>query len=274
MNIYRKRGSVVRYERGVIIRVEEAGEAREIGEEFIAAPLGAPVILSREDGEGSQLTRVADEILRSVQDNGGVRVERLLVSEGAAEHEYGDRTWSETTRRLHLSLTDGTRRALLDQGDFALAHVTRVARALRACEGERALEGVVLEPNVAAALLPHLIGRIELEQTAALHDGYGRPIERCRVDGEPPNVYRPSYRMRPVPAWHHLRAIPFGVIDKRLPRAVALLAPPDPPTLQLLCVDGERSFVARVEVRSVRAAGEAAHWYPYAAGAFGAELML
>jgi len=273
MNVYRKRGSVVRYERGVVIRVEEAGEAREIGEEFIAAPLADAVILSREGGEGSQVTTVVDEILRSAQDD-GVRVERLLVSEGFAEHEYGERTWSETTRRLHLSLTDGRRRALLDQGDFALAHVTRVARALCACEGERALEQVVLEPNVAAALLPHVIGYIELEQMPAPHDGYGLPIEHRRVDGEPPSVYRPSYRLRPIPAWHHLRAVPFGVVDPSLPRAVALLAPPDPPALQLLCVDGARSFAARVEVRTVRAVSEGDAWYPYAAGAFGAELML
>ena len=45
-------------------------------------------------------------------------------------------------------------------------------------------------------------------------------------------------------------------------------------TLRLLCVDGDDAFAAEVNVRTISAAGESESWYPYAAGAFGAEMML
>jgi hypothetical protein len=262
---------VVRYEHGILVRVEEAGEAREVGEELIASPI--------EPRGASPLP--ADAVLTFVQRVEG-NIERIVVSEGVAEHEYGERRWRETTRRVHLSLTDGPYRALLDFADFdtdvgpvldALAGLKPGLHVGRA-SARPTLHRVRLAPNVTAALLPLLIGSIEMEQMPAENDGYGQPIERCPVEREPPNWYRPSYRIRPVRLWHNLRAVPFGSLEDDVPRAIALLAPPERGLLQVLCVAGEEAFAASVKVASVRAVGEAGRWYPYAAGAFGAEMLL
>ena len=52
-------------------------------------------------------------------------------------------------------------------------------------------------------------GVIDLEQLPADRDGYGEPVAQCRVASAdpPPNWYRPSYRIRPIRAWHNLRAV-------------------------------------------------------------------
>jgi hypothetical protein len=274
MSVYRKRGSVVRYEHGVIVRVEEAGEAREIGGEFLAEPSGAPPL---EAPSTDAILAFVRELFPNVECIVECIVERIVVSEGIAEHEYGPHRWGETSRRVHLSLTHGPFRALLDLAAFDVDAVASVARALAGLSGERTPERVRLAPNVAAALLPSLIGRIELEQLPAGHDGYGEPVERRRVEGPPPNWYRPSYRLRPVPAWHNLRALPFGAIDRgdaRVPLAVALLAPPETSALRLLCTQAGDAFAAAVPLTSIRAVGETEAWYPYAAGAFGAEMLL
>lgn len=286
MTPYRKRGSVVRYEHGVIVRVDEAGEAREVGEEFIASPVEA--------APGAGLP--SEEILQFVNgvlglasgeraasgeayvplgaDASRLAVERLVVSEGVADHEYGEVRWRDVTRRVHLSLTCGSHRALLDFADFDLVTVERVAKALASVGSERTLERVRLAPNVTAALLPSLIGTIELEQLPGSHDGYGAAVPGRRVTGLPPNWFRPSYRLRPVRAWHNLRAVPFGTLDGRAPEAIALLAPPTHTALRVLCIDGGEAFPATAGITSVRAAGDTAGWYPYAAGAFGTEMLL
>jgi hypothetical protein len=307
--IYRKRGTVVRWEHGVIVRVRESGEAREIGAEFIAEPCPS-VMLSREAspeererrGEGEGSRDVQSEILRFAQDDVGslpTNVERLVITEGKAQHECGDHRWSDTTRRVHLSLVHQHHRALIDLAGFDLGEIKPIAEALARIRGEREVTRLRLAPNVAAALLPSLIGMIDIEQMPADHDGYGEPIAQCRVtDRPPPNAYRPSYRIRPVRAWHNLRALPFGTIGDA-PRAIALLAPPHDRTLRLLCVDGDEAFATEVTVagcgsrvagdgsretrnpqpatapaRTITAVGESETWYPYAAGAFGAEMML
>ena len=132
------------------------------------------------------------------------------------------------------------------------------------------VSSVRLAPNVTAALLPSLADVLEIEQMPADHDGYGESVRRrALVNGElPPNWYRPSYRIRPVRAWHHLRARPFGVLDEAAPLALALLAPPEKGVLRLLCRDGG------VSVTTIRAVGESGGWYPYAAGTYGAEMLL
>ncbi len=279
MTVYRKRGRVVRYENGTVVRVDEAGEAREIGAEFWAEPAFLP---AREEGEELG----ADECEAAVRDGSrsaleltrqyGVTLERIVVSEGIVEHELGARRWQERFRRVHLSLARGSHRALLDLSDFEEEIVAEVARGLASLRGERVLTRVLLAPNVTAALLPALAGAIDLEQMPADHDGYGEPIERraVAVAAAPPNWYRPSYRIRPVRAWHNVRAIPFGVLDHAAPRALALLAPPEKGVLHVLCRDGESAFAAAVDVTSIRAVGDALRWYPYAAGTYGAEMLL
>jgi hypothetical protein len=279
MTVYRKRGRVVRYENGTVVRVDEAGEAREIGGEFWAEPA-----LLRARGENEELG--ADECEAAVRDGSrsalaltgqyGVRLERIVVSEGIVEHELGAHRWRERFRRIHLSLARGSHRALLDLSGFDEEIVAEVARGLASLQGERVLTGVQLAPNVTAALLPGLAGSVDLEQMPADHDGYGEPIARRSVvvAAAPPNWYRPSYRIRPVRAWHNVRAVPFGALDHAAPRALALLAPPEKGMLRVLCRDGESAFAATVAVTSIRAVGEAVRWYPYAAGTCGAEMLL
>jgi hypothetical protein len=65
-----------------------------------------------------------------------------------------------------------------------------------------------------------------------------------------------------------------GLIDPGLPRAVALLGPPGGETVPLLIDDGVRAFRAEVRVTAPKAVGIEETWYPYAAGAFGAEIMV
>lgn len=296
MTPYRKRGSVVRWEHGVLVRVDEAGEAREVGEELLVSPIESEprellpaegilefvhsVVPRGSEGSGWQggaqalLSRAAHppRSLAPARDEG--QVERLVVSEGIADHEYSDVHWREATRRVHLSLMHGTQRALLDFADYDEKTIRSVAETLSRIRGERAVSHLRLAPNVTAALLPSLLGVIELEQMPGDHDGYGAAIVRQRVAGTPPNWFRPTYRLRPIRAWHNLRAVPFGAIDRRAPLAIALLAPPENRSLRLLCVEGDDVFAATVGVTAVRAVGDAEGWYPYAAGAFGAEMLL
>lgn len=256
--IYRKQGSVARWENGTLIRVTESGAAREDGDFFESFP--EPV----RDFTPPNIEAPNPAI--------AFTYERLILIDGYAEHEYGDRRWSERTRRLHASITYGRLRALVDQAHFDLTHLERVAHALqRAEQAERAApQSIVLAPSVAAAVLPFLPGTT---QTAGGVDGYGNDI--VEATGEWPNFYRPSYRARPVRMPHNLR-LDHEVtdIDPGLPRAIALLAPADGLSIKVLTVDGNRVYPTTVHVTNIRAAGREREWYPYGAGSFGAELML
>jgi hypothetical protein len=101
-------------------------------------------------------------------------------------------------------------------------------------------------------------------------------IEECRIERPPwPNWFRPSYRVRPVRAPMNLRAVCEATeIDRALPEAVALLAPPDGLLLRALIVDGAAVYPAAIRVVRIDAVGPPSAWYPYAAGAWGAEMML
>lgn len=279
MTVYRKRGRVVRYENGTVVHVDETGEAREIGAEFWAEP--SPLQHRDADGglgleEREDAVRRGSGTVQALAERHGVRLERIVISEGVADHEVGAHRWREAYRRLHLSLAHGSYRALLDLADFDEGMIAEVARALANLSEERVLTKVLLAPNVTAALLPALAGVIDLEQMPADHDGYGEPVAPCRVTSAevPPNWYRPSYRIRPIRAWHNVRAVPFGVLDGRAPRAIALLAPPEKRVLRVLCQEGSSAFPATVAVTTTRAVGEPAGWYPYAAGTYGAEMLL
>jgi hypothetical protein len=92
--------------------------------------------------------------------------------------------------------------------------------------------------------------------------------------GQSPNWFRPSYRLRPRRAWFHLRAAPFGEIDDHIPEAIALLAPISEREIRVLCVDRDAVYPTTVRIHRIVAARPGETWYPYAAGAFGAELML
>jgi len=241
--IYRKWGRSVRWENGTIVRVEEAGEAREENGVFFAAPIDHGVIPSVSEGSPAHVVAVAEGILRCAQDD--TRVERAIITDGIALHECDGVRWHEETRRVHVALTRKPWRVLVDDAE----EVARVASALARCEGVRDFDHILVAPHVAKQLIDHV--RVDREQTAGGLDGYGRPIEQRRVEGEPPNFYRPSYRVRPVRRWLNVRALPFGTIDLSTPLAIALV---DPATA-LVEHDG-RAFVAPLRLDRVTAVGE------------------
>jgi len=200
--IYRKWGRVVRWENGTLVRVEEAGEAREENEVFYAQPIGPRVMPSLGEVSPAEVIAVAEGVLRCAQDD--TEVERVIVTHGVAIHEYGDVRWEDETRRVHVALTRKPWRVLVDDFDVA-----SVAHALARCEGERDFAHVLDVPCAK-------------EQMPGGLDGYGRPIEHHRVEGEPPNFYRPSYRVRPVRQWMNVRAIPSGSMQAA-PKVLALV---------------------------------------------------
>jgi hypothetical protein len=259
----------VRREHGHLVRVDEAGEAVEDSGTFSVAPLDVATRLPEIDAAA------VETFARSIE--GLVRpplsLERLIVIHGEAEHDFDGLAWSETSRRVHLSIARPPIRAIVDLADFSLDVITRVIAALGHTPRQRAKpKHVRLAPNVGAALLPSLIGSEDLEQAPAPHDGKGKPIERRRVGkSHPPNWFRPSYRARPVQAWFHLRAFRHGDVDRALPEGIALLAPIENRAIQVLCVDGA---AVTVDIGHIAAIAPTETWYPYAAGAFGAEIML
>jgi len=298
-DVYRKWGRVIRYENGMTIRVEEAGEATERDGTFRTAPIESPaqtgVSVPHVDSfvaqTGVSVAQVEDfvaQTLLSVQQVDSfvaqtllsVRpctIERLIVSAGIARHETNGVSWTEESRRVHISLTNPPLRVLVDQASFDLASIETIANALgRAGHERKPPSPLRLAPNVAAALLPSLTGELAMEQSGGGLDGKGQPIETRAVTSDPPpNWYRPGYTVRPIRAWLNLRALPFGRVDKSAPLAVALLAPVDGTMLRVLCVDGEDVFPATVDATRIAAvSGDAPVWYPYAAGSFGVEMML
>jgi len=293
--IYRKRGETVRWENGTRIRVTESGVAYEEGARFVCEPVwsaatSSPLSLPAEPASVPPATSVqlrgtlagfagsqsGDEV--TALHTSGVVVERLIAVEGVAEHEYGDRTWSEHTQRLHVALTHNRERALIDQASFDTTHIERVAAAFARAGAEReAPPRLRLHAGIAAALLPVLLElappNVRIIQTAGGIDGKGEDI--VEATKEWPNWYRPSYRVRPVRAPLNLR-LECGVtaIDESRPIAIALLAPISGLTLRVLVEDGDRAYPSAVRVTRIDAVSGERVWYPYAAGSFGAEMML
>ncbi|HEX7191378.1 MAG TPA: hypothetical protein VF381_07380, partial [Thermoanaerobaculia bacterium] len=208
-----------------------------------------------------------------------LKAERLVISHGVAEHECNGVRWREETKRLHIALTHRHLRALVDRADFDVDLVVRIATTLTRAGAERdAPPRIRLASNVAAALLPHLTGvappNVQLRQTGGGLDGNGEEIQD--VAGPPwPNVFRPSYRIRPVRMPLNLRLeCDVDVIEPGLPEAVALLAPVAGLMLRVLIEDGRRVYPATIRVTRIDAVGRDRTWYPYGAGAFGSEIML
>jgi hypothetical protein len=279
--IYRKRGRVVRMESGYLVDSAESGMAIEEPNAFSCLPFEAPP-LPPLDADAVRRTAAAIEGAVSAP----VRLERLLVSEGVAEHELGEQRWSDRSARLHLSLTCNGLRALIDLGgetlgDLSLGDVWSVSRALAGAGEERVAPSTMrLAPNVAAAMVVNLpeadLPGVRLHQwpRRAAWDGRGRPMERV-VLGEPetwPNWFRPSYRSLPVRKPFDLRLeCASTAVDSQAPRAIALLAPPEGLTVRVLCVDGRDVYPATITVGSILAAASQWTWYPYGAGAWGSE---
>ena len=249
--IYRKQGAVARWENGTLVRVTESGVAIEDGETFTCRPEGRTSLTidpSRAVATAHAINDITDAI------------ERLIVSDGVAEHDLDGHTWREESQRIHLSLVRDQVRALLDLGSFDLHDVRVVASAIERMAGEREAPPLLrLAPNVTAALLPALVGI------------------------EPPNVeltyaldwFRPSYRVRPVriPMDLSIRC-DVTAIDRTRPLAVALLEPVRDLTLRVLVDDGQVAYPATVRITRIDAVAAGQIWYPYGGGSFGAEMML
>ncbi|HEV7921834.1 MAG TPA: hypothetical protein VGR02_13680 [Thermoanaerobaculia bacterium] len=259
--IYRKRGRVVRHENGALLRIAEAGEAVERGVAFECRPLREEVTLPEIDA--ARLIETAQAIRQLPN------IERVIISEGIAEHEYGDARWTDETRRMHVAVAAHRVRAVLDFASFDVAPVARVAEVLaRGVREAAAPERIRLAPNVAASLLPSLIGLIEIEQVAEGVDGNGEPVEAIELTNgmQWPNWFRPSYRIRPLPMPFHLRARPFGAIDDAAPEAIGLVG-----ARRVLLEDGS---LVPIRLDRIHGVGKPDGWYPYGAGSFGAYVML
>jgi len=275
--LYRKRGRVIRYDNGLSVHVTEAGQSREAGEAFTCEPLRESVALPEFDGK--EVEETVREIRASVSHP--LSIERLIVSRGIAEHEFGSERWTEESRRVHLSIAFRTIRALFSLADFDLGEVKPVIELLPLAREEReSPPRLRLAPAVTAALLPSLVGiappNVSLWQSDGGRDGKGQTIREMPLGSPPwPNWYRPSYRVRPVRAPHNLRLdCNVRQIDPSVPEAVALLAPVDGLTMRVLCVDGQTVYPATVRITRIEAVSAPTKWYPYGAGAFGAEMML
>ncbi len=268
--IYRKRGRSVRREGRHLVWVDEAGEAAEDGGRFRTQPLDESVDLAAPDA--AAVEAAAQEIESLVE--GPLTIERLFVSEGLVWHQFGETQWIETSRRVHLSIARPPLRAIFDLAQFEFGAVRRGLAALMRAGRERDVpKRVRFAEHVGAPLLPFL--STKKTQSSAPHDGKGQAIEEQPVTNErPPNWFRPSYRVRPRRAWFHLRVEGFGELDAEAPEAVVLLAPAGRTSIRALCVDRGEAYPATIPLRPILAARPAARWYPFGAGAFGAELML
>jgi hypothetical protein len=271
MEIYRKRGSVVRYENGVLVHVTESGEATEDGARFHCGPSGGSAALPQRDP--AHVRAVVSAIHASLP---AASIERIVVIDGNAEHEFGGRTWSDATQRIHLSMVSASLRVVIDEGSFDTSDFGAISAALRRAGAPRsAPKRLRLAPRVTAALLPSLLGatppNCAIEQRPGGVDGKGRDIA-ATSGPDWPNWYRPSYRVRPrrLPIDIALRcnAVDF---DPDLPRAIALLGPPDGMTLHVLCDDGGESFATRIEVARIDGVGAPLTWHPVAAGVWAGE---
>ena len=191
----------------------------------------------------------------------------MVLVEGVAIHETNGVTWTERTRRMHLSIVKPPFRMLVDQASFDVDQ--SLLELFGRIEGRREPPPrMTLAPRVSAAILHAL--PISLAQRAGEHpDGQGRPVETLAAEGQPPNWYRPSYRVRPIRAWFNLMALPFGKLDGGAPRAMARLGGDD-----VLCVDGDRVYATALNPRRVLAVGGAAEWYPFGAGVWGADILV
>jgi hypothetical protein len=274
---YRKRGTVARWENGTVVCVSEAGVAVEEAGRFECWPEPANA-LDAIDPAGVIAVAAAVHGLAVT----GVSIERLVVSEGLAEHEAGNVQWSERSERIHLSLVRGTLRALVDLGSFEIGEIGEVVSALRDSSAvERPLPPRLrLAPRVMAALLPSLAGlappNVRLRQTAGRVDGRGVAVADAPVERPPwPNWYRPSYRSRPVRMPFDLRLeSDVALIEADRPIAVAMLAPPAGLVARVLVCDGRSAFPATLRLTRIDAVAAHRRWYPYGAGSFGAEMML
>jgi len=311
---YTKSGSSVRIERSgrsisTLVTREHGRATRERGH-FRAESLGERQLASAPDVGG------AAEVARKLVslEGGGVEVERLTVVAGIAEHALTDNekttSWTEETARVHLSLVSRAQalRVSVDLGAPNAAALP-IHFAIEAAEALRLTAGgplpssrtVELSPQVAAALWrfvadhPALIEGSRIRLMQSIHpawpfDGSGTRVERRKIiAASSASLFRPSYRIPPVPAWFHSSATLRGARRSRSrrradTRIVALLRPfrltRTSVSARVLARTGDVAFAADLDIPRedfastiIRMAGDET-WFPFEAGAWGRDTVL
>ncbi|MCM2313871.1 MAG: hypothetical protein NDJ92_01795 [Thermoanaerobaculia bacterium] len=307
---YTKRGNSVRIERNgrsisTVVTREHGIATRERGH-FRAESRGERTLAHAPDVAGA--TDVARRLAALGGD--GVGVERLTVVAGLAEHVLeGDRraaAWTEQIARAHLALVNRDRALRVDVELGATSPETLpLHAAMEAADALRLPDSgplppditVELSPCVAAALWrfvaehPALVAGSRLRVTQSTHpawpfDGVGTRVEAEEIAAAPAaSLYRPSYRIAPVPSWFHVsaelgrRAAPTRSRRHRGARAVALLRPfrltRNTVSARILVTMGGASTPAELDLARdtfapsfVRMTGDAI-WFPFDAGAWG-----
>lgn len=312
--IYRKFGTSLRLERRgdslATVSSTEHGEATISNGVFRAQTLNTS---AEEDEVEWNLDPLHTRIEAAI--DGSLTIERATLVEGLAFHSWtngeDERRWNESTARAHVTVTDPARRirttcslgaARSDAID--LAPLRSLTDALSALAGEPPPDGpcvIQLEPLVTAELLPLLLHATEKFGGHAMvrqgsHqdfpvDGTGTSVKEAALfDGEAavtlPNVFRPSYRNRPVRAPFHLQLVevekseviadvkavgvisPFSVHQRRLEG-----------TLLWTRIDRTGSFAAVVSIAhedwlDCLAVDDSRQWFPVGAGSWGQRLLL
>lgn len=309
---YEKRGASVRIERSgrstsTIVSREHGRATRDRGR-FRAESLGErPLALAPDVAGAAEVARRIGSLER-----GRVAIERMTVAAGFAEHavsaDGATRAWDEEVARVHLSLVNRERalRVAIDLGaerapELPVDVAAEIAGALATADRAQAsFDGLLeLAPAVSAALWifvahhPALFERSRLRLAQAPHpswpfDGAGRKVESQTVtDATPTSLFRPSFRVSPAPAWHHLRASLRGVGRLRRSAGVRVVAQLTPfrmaracITAGVLAVSGSESFAVTLELPRERFADSIARisrratWFPLEAGAWGSNTLV
>ncbi|HUF16796.1 MAG TPA: hypothetical protein VMS12_01990 [Thermoanaerobaculia bacterium] len=318
---YRKQGHTTRLEqRGpseAIIHTAEHGEASIADGVFRARTLSS----SREPSVRDSTP--VEACLRAVEQMIAppLVLERSTVLEGIADHWWTDgeaeREWQERNARAHVTVLHPERRvrlatslggAQLDQID--MRPLERAIAALAGLDREAPPPGqlnLALEPIIAAELWPVILetsernsafrlseaGSVHIRQGSHPHlsrDGTGEEIHRVTLLNSKgaaafPNVFRPSYRIRPVRAPFHLEAA--GIPTARAAPeciGVAALTPVSPDggflSVTLLCNSASGTFTGRISMpleewlQRLTAADSEPVWFPVGAGSYGQRILI
>jgi hypothetical protein len=304
---YVKRGESLRYEwsgRGSgWIHTREAGESLLEDGRFYCHPVDSPPEPTLQEGPIRRLLEQLQEIVRHP-----LTIDRIVIGAGRATHWWSDgeaeRSWGDRGARLHLALLHAAAgwRHTLDAGAgeieaIDLEPLRRAAAAAALPLRPIAPPQLRLSPPVAARLVPLLMKeasagtfsrRLRFTQRAVSpeeRDGRGAEIVEGPVSAlQPPNVWRPSYRFRPVAVPLNLRLEAPGDLVSGLPEALLVIEPLEERegtiTGSLLVRDEEVSGEVQLKLsirnvlETIVAAAHDASWFPAGSGCWGAPAMI
>jgi hypothetical protein len=304
---YVKQGQSLRFEwsgRGSgWVHTVEAGESLLEEGRFSCRPSASPPEPTLRDDAIRRLLEQLQEIVRHP-----LSIDRIVVSAGEAAHRWSDgdveRSWSDRAARLHLGLVHAGEgwSHLLDAGAgeieaIDLEPLRRVTAAAALPLRPIGAPLLRLAPAVTARLIPLLLSgasdgtatrRVRFTQRATTpeqRDGRGAEIVEGPVSLlQPPNVWRPSYRFRPIASPLDVRLEAPGNLVSGIPEAVVVIEPLDGRdgtiTGRLLVTDGEAAGVVHLQVAVqelletivTAAAGEV--WFPAGTGCWGVPAMI